>query len=161
MLRSVILSAALMGASCLPALAQDFTAVQTINKLVKVESADGAATSTELVTIDSAAPGETIFYALNYDNGTDEAASNVKLVMAVPAEVTYLENTAASGDLEAAVAYSTDNGTSFAPRGELTVTLDGVEQPADSEDITHVRWAFQQPIQAGETGSVGFQAVVR
>lgn len=160
MLRSVILSTALLGASCLPAFAQDFTAVQTINKMVDVESADGEASS-ELVTVSSAAPGETIFYALNYENGTDEAADNVKLVMAVPAEVTYLENTATQGDLVAAVAYSTDNGTSFAPRGELTVTLDGVEQAADSEDITHVRWAFQQPIAAGENGSVGFQAVVR
>lgn len=160
MIRSTLIIAAITGFSAMPALAQDFTAVQTINKIVITQEGDAAPVTT-YVPIESAAPGETIFYALNYDNDTAEAAENVSLVMAVPEEVVYTENSARADNVPATVSFSSDDGASFAPRGALTVTLDGVVQPAVADDITHIRWSFSEAVAPGTLGRVGFEAVVQ
>lgn len=160
MIRSTLFVAAIFGFSVTPALAQDFTAVQSINKVVITQNAD-AEPITDYVPVESAAPGEAIYYALNYDNGTADAAENVALVMAVPGEVVYTENSAKADIVPTTVSFSTDDGVSFAPRGDLTVTLDGAVQPAGSEDITHIRWSFSEAVAPGTQGRVGFEAVVQ
>jgi len=159
MFRSILLAGALCSAAILPAFAQEFTATQIVERAVITgEDADGSAI-VEFQEADRVQPGDALLYKLNYTNGTADAIENAKLVMAVPSEVIYNENSAA-GD-NASVAFSTDGGQSFAPRGELTVSSEGNRRAATSEDITHIRWSFTGQIVPGEVGEVTYSAVVR
>ena len=159
MIRSILLAGALLSAAMTPALAQEFTATQLVERAVTTgEDADGNAIIA-FEKADRVQPGDALLYKLNYTNGTTDTIENAKLVMAVPAEVTYNENSAAGENTS--VAFSTDGGQSFSPRGELTVSSDGTVRAASSEDITHIRWTFSGQIAAGQTGEVGYGAVVR
>ncbi|MEM7661425.1 MAG: hypothetical protein AAF292_04185 [Pseudomonadota bacterium] len=159
MLRTSLIAAAalgLMGAAA----ADEFTAVQGIDKIVTVSGPDGSV-SLDYQSAERVAPGDTLFYHIDYDNGSGEAAENVELVMAVPAEVNYLENTANSGDLATELAFSVDNGESFSPRRELQVVENGGGRLASASDITHIRWTFADPVAPGTSGKVSFRATVR
>jgi len=160
MIRSTLIAATLLAGASMPAFAQEFTAVQTIEKMTRIQQEDGTV-SVEFSAADRVVPGEDLYYQLTYDNATSDDADNVSLVMAVPAEVVYSENSVVSEDANASIAFSTDGGGSYAPRGELTVSQDGEPRPAVSQDITHIRWTFNEPIAAGNQGAVGFSAVVR
>ncbi len=159
MFRSVLLAGALFGASQMPALAQEFTATQIVERAVITgEDANGLAII-EFETAERVQPGDALVYKLNYTNASADTIDNAKLVMAVPDEVTYNENSAAGENTS--VAFSTDGGQSFAPRGALTVSSDGDLRAATSEDITHIRWSFSGQIVPGEIGEVRYGAVVR
>jgi uncharacterized repeat protein (TIGR01451 family) len=159
MFRSIMLAGVLFSASAAPAIAQEFYATQIVERAVITgEDADGTAI-VEFQEAERVQPGDALLYKLSYTNGTPDAIENASLVMAVPAEVTYNENSA-SGD-NTSVAFSTDGGQSFAPRGELTISSDGTRRPATSEDITHIRWSFSGQIVPGAVGEVTYGAVVR
>jgi len=159
MIRSILLAGAMFGATLAPAMAQEFTAVQIVERAVVTgENEDGSAI-VEYEKAERVTPGDALLYSLNFENGSPDAIENANLVMAVPAEVTYNENSA-FGD-NSSVDFSTDGGQSFAPRGALTVSADGNERAASSEDITHIRWSFSGTITPGSAGDVGYGAVVR
>jgi len=160
MLRTTLLAALMLGGAYMPAFAQEFTAVSTIERMVETTNADGTV-STEFIAVERVVPGETLYYKLAYDNASSDTAENVSLVMNVPPEVTYNENTTSSLDADATVFFSTDGGESFFPRGELSVTASGQERPAVSEDITNIRWTFNEPIAPGTEGVISFTATVR
>lgn len=159
MVRSILFACSFMVLATPLALGQEFTATQSVAKQVPVQNEDGSVT-TNLVSAERVVPGEQVFYELVYDNGTAEPAENVSLVMAVPPEVQFQDNSAAS-ETAADIAYSTNGGDSFAQRAELTVDEDSQTRAAGPDDITHVRWTFAEPVEPGETGTVGFQAIVR
>ncbi len=159
MARSILLLGVLLASTLAPAIAQEFTAVQIVERAVVTgENPDGSAIVT-YEQADRVTPGDALLYSLNFENGSADTIENASLVMAVPAEVTYNENSAFGEN--AAVDFSTDNGQSFAPRGALTVSADGNERAASSEDITHIRWSFSGTIVPGAAGDVGYGAVVR
>lgn len=160
MIRSILILSLLLPGLAASAFAQEFTAVQTIEKMVRTQQEDGTV-DVSFSSAERVLPGEDLFYQLAYDNGSEDEAENVSLVMAVPSEVVYSENSVTSGDMDTSIAFSTDGGVSYAPRGELTVSQDGNPRPAVSEDITHIRWNFNDPVAPGAAGSVGFSAVVR
>lgn len=160
MIRSLVLAAALLGTKALPSFAQEFTAVQTVEKMIATESEDGSV-SVEFSSADRVLPGDNLYYQIAYNNGTSDLAEDVNLVMVVPSEVVYSENSVLNESENAIVAFSTDGGRSYAPRGELRVSQNGEERPAVSEDITHIRWTFPEGVASGIEGSVGFRAIVR
>ena len=159
MIRSILLAGTLIGVSLTPALAQEFTATQIVERAVVTGQAEDGTAIIEFEQADRLQPGDALQYSLNFANGSPDEIENANLVIPVPTEVTYNENSA-FGD-NASVAFSTDGGQSFAPRGELTVTSDGQRRTASSEDITHIRWTFTGTITPGETGEVGYGAIVR
>ncbi|MEO0881199.1 MAG: hypothetical protein AAFY34_00585 [Pseudomonadota bacterium] len=159
MVRMYLIAAAtlaLVGAAS----AEQFTAVQGIDKIVTVSGPDGTV-SLDYQSAERVAPGDTLYYHIDYDNGSAEPAENVELVMIVPAEVNYLENTADAGGLAADLAFSVDNGESFYSRRDLQVDVNGARQLASAQDITHIRWTFDAPIAPGTQGKVSFRATVR
>lgn len=160
MLRSTLIAAFLLGSVALPAIAQEFTAVSTIDRVITDENEDGTLT-TEYIAADQVTPGENLLYRLNYDNASSASAENVSLVMNVPSEVIFTEDSAQSLNEEATVEFSTDGGESFAPRGELTVDDDGLGRIASAEDITNIRWTFTNDIPVGAKGTISFEAIVR
>jgi len=134
------------------------TAAQIVERQVVVESPDGA-TEVTYEPAASAMPGDTIRYKMSYANAGTAAAENIVLVVPVPAEVRYIENSASGSG--ASAAFSADGGKSFAPRGDLKVSVDGVVRAALAEEITHIRWSMQRPMAAAESGELSFEAVLR
>jgi len=159
MIRTSLLAAATLALAGLAA-ADDFVATQSIEKIVTVSAPDGAV-SLDYQSADQVSPGDTLYYHIDYENGSSEAADAVKLVMVVPAEVSYLENTADAGGMDAELAFSADNGQTFTTRRDVRVERDGVSQTASAGDITHIRWAFNEPVAPGNSGKVSFRATVR
>jgi len=160
MIRTTLLAGLLIGGAFAPAFAQEFTAISTIERMTETQNDDGTV-DTEFVAVERVVPGETLYYKLSYDNASADTAENVSLVMNVPPEVTYNENTTKSPDVDAAVFFSTDGGGTFFPRGALSVTANGQARPAVSEDITNIRWTFNEPIKPGTQGVISFTATVR
>ena len=170
MLKKILFAGVAIVLTATPAFADEFSAVSTIDKAVTVTDADGSV-SIKYVKADRVVPGDKLFYTISYSNTSPDAAENVELVMKVPAEVTYSENSAKAPDArispsalaneDVSVSFSTDGGKSFAPRGDLTVSVSGQNRNAVSEDITNVRFSFSEPIPIGVTGTVGFSAIVR
>ncbi|MEL7453513.1 MAG: hypothetical protein AAGJ50_09105 [Pseudomonadota bacterium] len=158
MIRHLFLASAALAMVTTAAQADEFRATQTVQKVVSIEREDGS-TDVDYITADQVQPGEALIYRLDYSNESAAAAENVALVMAVPAEVTYSENSASSE--AAAVTFSTDGGQSFAPRSELLTGAGSEQRQAVAEDITHIQWAFTDPIPVGAEGEVMYEAVVR
>ena len=160
MLRSALLATIILGSAYTPVFAQNFTATSTIERMVSTQNEDGSIT-VDFIPADRVTPGEDLYYQLTYNNGTSENIQDASLVMNVPPEVTYSENSADLEGKRVQVAFSTDGGQTYAPRGELKVTIGGQPRAAVSEDITNIRWTFNEPIAPSAEGSVGFRAVVR
>lgn len=157
MIRAALFALSLTTAFVAPVHASGLTAEQSVLKIVETVDESGE-TVTNLVPADKVAPGDTVVYALEYANGASDPADNVKLTMPVPAEVSYLENSATTDGVS--VSFSADGGERFASRGDLTVSVDGEPREALSGDITHVRWVFEEPIAGGATGKVSYRAVL-
>lgn len=160
MLRSTLFAAFMLGALAAPVTAQEFTAVSTIDRMIETQNEDGTVDTT-FVKAERVTPGENLYYRLSYNNASSDTVENASLVMNVPPEVTYSENTVTADSKNVVVAFSTDNGQSFSPRGDLRVSVGGQPRPAVAEDITNIRWTFIAPILPGTSGEVGFIAVVR
>ncbi|MEO0550608.1 MAG: hypothetical protein AAFZ91_11865 [Pseudomonadota bacterium] len=158
MIRASLISLSIVAALNAPAFADSLTASQTVE--VAMVSLDENGERQVIYTVaDEIAPGSELRYVLTYDNQADVAASDVRLVMPVPAEITLIEGSADAG--VASVAYSADNGATFTSRENLTVLEDGELQPASTEDITHLRWTFADAIQPGESGKLTYSGVLQ
>lgn len=160
MVRFFFIAALILVAFSEHATAESFRAVSTIDRMIEKEDPDGSI-RLEFVKADRVIPGEDLFYQLIYDNASSETVEKASLVMNVPPEVIYSENSVVTDQKEIIVSYSADNGVSFSSREELKVTVEGKERQALSEDITNIRYAFRAPILPGEKGTVGFVAIVR
>jgi len=150
-----VMMSAFMGAA---AHAETVTAEQTI-EVVKTEAqADGSV----IVSYEPATrvvPGEQLRYTISYSNGTDAPAEDIVLTMPIEDQLTYVEGSAATPD--ATVLFSADEGVSFRPRGEVTVTIDGETRAATADEITHVSWRFDAPLAPGADGKVSLLAVLK
>ena len=114
---------------------------------------------TERVPAELVKPGDKIFYTLVFKNEGDKAAEDIVLTMPVPAEITYIENSAEAG--EAKVIFSADGGKSFAPRGSLVVSIGGEKHPAESQDVTHIRWVMSTSIEPGVEHKLSFAGTLK
>ncbi len=158
MLRPLILCFAALCLAVLPSFASGLSATQTIERRTLVEAEDGTLVPV-YVPAEQATPGDQVRYVMTYVNSGPEAADAVVLAVPVPSAIRYVENSATMADTT--VAFSADGGKSFAPRGDLTVSVDGASRVALSEEITHVRWTFTKPIAPGRTGVLSFEGVLR
>jgi uncharacterized repeat protein (TIGR01451 family) len=140
-----------------PVAASGLVAEQIIERVVTTKAANGEV-QTKLVPADRVIPGEQLVYTLKFGNQGAAAAERVVLTLPIPAEVAYIENSAASK--LATVDFSADGGASFALREALTASANGKTRPALAADITHVRWTFNAPVQPKQTGELVFKAVL-
>ena len=101
-------------------------------------------------------PGDNLVFILKYRNQGSEAARNFILTNPMPSAVAFRE---AAGD---GALFSVDGGKKWGQLGELKVQgSDRSFRAARPDDVTHVRWAFRQPLPAGATGKVTFRGTVR
>ncbi|MEE9379929.1 MAG: hypothetical protein V3V03_00855 [Hyphomonadaceae bacterium] len=147
-----------MTAFAAPAYASGLTATQTVQRMQVSEGIDGSE-QISFVEADTVTPGDRVLYSIDYTNESVDPIDNVKLVMPVPTEVAYVENSATGEG--ASIAFSVDGGTSFAPRGELTVSVDGASRIALAEEITHIKWTFESDISPGGAGDVSYLGLLK
>lgn len=58
--------------------------------------------------------------------------------------------------------FSVDGGKQWGLLVDLSVPMtDGTRRAAQAADVTHIRWAFQNPIPVGGTGKLMFRGVVK
>lgn len=151
-------TSAIAAAAMLAAPAQASNAV-ALNSDVMVERTSTDANGRTVVSLEEPArvvPGDRLVFVIRYRNNGAQPASDFVITNPMPEAVAYQ----ASDDGNARV--SVDGGRSWGILAELSVTnADGTVRAARPEDVTHVRWAFAQPIQSGQAGRLMYRGVVR
>jgi uncharacterized repeat protein (TIGR01451 family) len=142
--------------------------VDKIDEPVGKENSVGTLTSpATLVTLEktvnqeTASPGDTLAYTLDFTNDGAEAVGNpalgIPLVIqdAIPANTSYVGGSAAAGNtLPAGVGaynifYSTDGGLNWS-----------ATEPATPATVTHIQWWLSDPLAAGQGGTVTFSVTI-
>ncbi len=101
-------------------------------------------------------PGDRLLFVLNYRNASARAAERFVVTNPMPSAVQFAEQ----ADDMALV--SIDGGKSWGQLAQLRVPDgNGGDRPAQTADVTHIRWAFNQPIPAGASGKLMFRGVVK
>ncbi|MEL6860754.1 MAG: hypothetical protein AAGL11_02865 [Pseudomonadota bacterium] len=158
MLRATVIALTTFGVLATPAFANGLKAEQVVE--VATVSVDESGNEVRTYALaEEVAPGDEVRYSLAYVNEGAQPAEAVSLVMPVPAEMTYVE-TSADGT-SSTITYSVDGGTSFYARDSLVVTSAEGARLAASDEITHIKWAFAEPIPAASTGQISFRAVLK
>lgn len=105
-------------------------------------------------------PGDIVRFTLYYENKGDKPATDVVLQNPVPEHMVYVDGSAEGKG--ARLAFSIDNGKTFAAPDKLMVKIaGGKERPAAAADYTAVRWTLEQAVAKGAKGSVSFRARVK
>lgn len=158
MLRTLILTASLGALSVGPA-ASALTAEQKVFKEVQTQSEDGTV-KTSRVAAEMVIPGETVVYALMFENDKAQPAEGIVLTMPIPADIAYIDDSAET-EL-ASLVYSADNGDSFSERNSvMTIDNDGSLRVAKADELTHVRWTVKGAVPSGSTGELSFKGKLK
>jgi uncharacterized repeat protein (TIGR01451 family) len=149
----IFAAAALLAA---PALAANQVSLVSEVFVEKVVVAPNGRASTLLKQPDVVMPGDNLVFVVKYRNEGAQSARNFILTNPMPNAVAFRE-AAGEGAL-----FSVDGGKSWGRLGELKVQgSDRRLRSARPDDVTHVRWAFRQPLPAGASGKVTFRGTVR
>ena len=156
--RSLLFVTFILSAVAMPAAAQLVLSSEVLQEK-SVTTLEGTE-ATERVVAARIVPGSEVIYVLRYRNEGAQAADKVVISNPIPAELGYR---GASAEKEGArFEVSADGGKQFGALSELSVMSDdGDARAAQADDVTHVRWLFDRPLAAGETGTVTYRAVVK
>ena len=97
--------------------------------------------------------GQEVFYTVRITNPTPVFANNVVVSQKVPANTTYVKDSATGPGAE--VEFSIDGGITYAPAEELKLE-DGTRAPP--ERYTHIRWRLRNPLAPGSVALARFRA---
>lgn len=103
--------------------------------------------------------GQVVYYTVRITNQTTVPLRNVAVVQSVPANTTYLADSAAGPGAD--VSFSVDGGRSFAPAQALTIEVEGSQRPAQAAQYTHIRWQLRNPLAPGAIALARFRATFR
>jgi uncharacterized repeat protein (TIGR01451 family) len=154
----IALAAATMMVPAAPALAAAQQNVQlTSNMMVErvTKTADGKE-QRKLEEPESVVPGDVIVFQISYKNAGSDAATEFVVTNPLPTAITFAGGESNGADL------SVDGGQNWGQLANLQVKqADGTMRAAQPADVTHIRWAFSQPIPAGQSGQLSFKGVVK
>jgi uncharacterized repeat protein (TIGR01451 family) len=103
--------------------------------------------------------GQVVYYTLRITNQSTVPLRNVAVVQPVPANTTYLADSASGPG--AAVSFSVDGGKTFGPAESLMIEVEGSTQRAKAAQYTHIRWQLRNPLAPGATALARFRATFR
>jgi uncharacterized repeat protein (TIGR01451 family) len=153
-----IFACACLAAVAVPATAQVTSAV-SLNSDVMVERSRTAPDGVVRVVLEQPAtvvPGDTLVFVLRYENTGRQPATNFVVTNPLPEAVRF------NGTADRGASVSVDAGRTWGQLSALRVReVDGSMRPARAEDVTHIRWAFAEPIAAGQSGRLMFRGIVR
>ena len=102
--------------------------------------------------------GQVVYYTLRITNQTTVPLRNVAVVQPVPANTTYLADSASGPGAD--VSFSVD-GRTFAPAASLMIDSEGTKQLAQATQYTHIRWQLRKPLAPGAIALARFRATFR
>lgn len=143
-----------------PALAQEQSALDirtTVQKEETVVSADGTE-SKQLVPAEKVVPGDEVVYTVRFSNLGSEPAENVVITNPLPAELSYVSDSATGPGT--AIEFSVDGGATYGDASSLRVAEPTGERAAQPEDFTHIRWVMKTPLPPGGEGVATFRAIL-
>ena len=148
-----------ISAFLLPAAALAAQEKMTLESEVLVERVSTDAAGKEVRKLEepkSVVPGESLVIQISYKNSGSEPATEFVVTNPLPSAVAF-----AGGETPGAE-MSVDGGKNWGALAALSVkAADGSSRPAQPADVTHIRWAFSQPIPAGQGGKVSFRGRVK
>lgn len=105
-------------------------------------------------------PGDRVIFTLTYANKGSLPASGFRATNPMPGPVQFV------GVSEEWAEVSVDGGKTWGKLASLTVPASPEvgrtsARPATEEDVTHVRWVFQNPIAPGGQGSISYRGVIK
>jgi len=100
--------------------------------------------------------GQVVYYTLRITNQSTVPLRNVAVVQPVPANTTYLADSASGPG--AVVTFSVDGGKTFGPADSLLIESEGARQLAHTSQYTHIRWQLRNPLAPGATALARFRA---
>ena len=100
--------------------------------------------------------GQVVYYTLRITNQSTVPLRNVAVVQPVPANTTYVPDSAAGPG--AAVSFSVDGGKTFGPADSLMIEVEGSRQLAQASQYTDIRWQLRNPLAPGATALARFRA---
>ena len=101
-------------------------------------------------------PGDRLVFVLNYRNAGAQPADKFVVTNPMPAAVRFAD----AGDTRPFV--SVDGGKQWGLLSDLRVPMEGgTRRAAQPADVTHIRWAFQNPIPVGGTCKLMLRGVVK
>lgn len=142
------------------ALAQDSVPVETTLSAEVLEKAspNDARQARRLVPAGVITQGDVVFYTVKIRNPASEPARDVAVIQRIPANTTYVPNSATGPSVD--ITFSVDSGNTFKRANELTViTATGETRPATPADYTHIRWQLRNVLAPGAVALARFQAV--
>lgn len=114
--------------------------------------------ATRLVAPGKVVPGNEVIYTITAANVCNQPAGNVVINNPVPEHMSYVMNSAMGTGTD--ITYSLD-GKSFAKLEALSVrNADGTTRAPRADEIKNIRWTYNTPINAGQTGFVRFRATL-
>ena len=114
----------------------------------------------KMVPATKVVPGTEVIYVITYRNSGAEPAGDVVITNPIAAELSYQNDSAKGAGAE--VDLSVDGGKTWGPLASLTVKDErGKSRPAQSGDITDIRWTLDGSVPPGGEGQVSFRAVLR
>jgi uncharacterized repeat protein (TIGR01451 family) len=117
----------------------------------------------ERVSADTILPGETLIFTVHYANSGSDEARSVVVTNPIPVGTVYVPESA--GGMSSDVAFSVDDGKSYAAPAKLSVEAKDsagkmAKRTASADEYTHVRWVISS-IPAGGHGELAFRARVK
>ncbi len=100
-------------------------------------------------------PGDKLVFVLKYQNKGQAPATNFVVTNPLPSAVAF------HGATDNAAQVSVDGGRSWGALSTLKVKEPSGIRTANASDVTHIRWAFANPIPAGSAGKLMFRGIVR
>ena len=102
-------------------------------------------------------PGDEVIYSIYYTNSGKEPADKVNITNPIPEHMLYRSGSALGADTT--ITFSVDGGETYDAMGNLKVTdANGKERPAETRDLTHIRWTLEKSLPHGSEGFVSFRA---
>jgi uncharacterized repeat protein (TIGR01451 family) len=144
------------------ALAQDSVPVETtlVAEVLETTNSSEGKPVRRLVPAGVITQGDVVYYTVRIRNPASEPARDVAVIQRIPANTTYVPNSATGPSVD--ITFSVDSGRTFKRANELTVvTATGMTRPATPEDYTHVRWQLRNVLAPGAVALARFQAVFR
>lgn len=107
-----------------------------------------------------AIPGTEVIYTNTFENVGSETASNIVINNPIPVDTEYKAGSAFGKDCE--IVFSVDGGRTFGEAATLKVKgADGNEYSALPRQYTHIRWTYKGQLAVGQSGELGFRAIIK
>jgi uncharacterized repeat protein (TIGR01451 family) len=134
-------------------------ALQTVAETEQDYTDERGQKATRLVPAAKVVPGVQVVWTVTASNVCDKPADKVFIDNPVPQHMRYVPDSALGAGAQ--IVFSLD-GRRFAAPGELMVRdADGRDRAARSDEYTHIRWSFSNPIGPGQVAMARFRATLK